>query len=86
MEPTLHPGDVVFVDPRSTITAGDVVCARHPHQPTLQIVKRVKFIDDHDQPYVISDNPDATDSADSRTFGPLPFDALVGRVTGRLRR
>ena len=88
MEPTLSPGDVVFVDPVAYATRrpvdGDIVVAQHPQQPDIEIVKRVEFTTD-DGAYLLSDNTNATDAADSRRFGMVPFESIVGRVTATAR-
>ena len=84
MEPTLSPGDVVFVDTDAYATSlpadGDVVVATHPHDADLEIVKRVEFTDDGGA-YLKSDNLSEVDAADSRRFGLVPFDLILGRVT-----
>lgn len=84
MEPTLSPGDIVFVDPRAYLNqrpkAGDVVVATHPQQPDVEIVKRVEFTNDEGA-YLVSDNQDELDAADSRRFGIVPFTLIIGRVT-----
>ncbi len=84
MEPTLSAGDVVFVDQNAYASRrpndGDVVVATHPQKPSIEIVKRVEFTDETGV-YLVSDNQDATDVADSRRFGMIPFDLLIGQVT-----
>lgn len=86
MEPTLADGDVVLVDPGRAPAMGDVVCVHHPHRPTLTIVKRVDFVDEFGRAYLTSDNRNAPDASDSRSFGAVASELVVGRVTARLRR
>jgi nickel-type superoxide dismutase maturation protease len=86
MEPTLHADEVIFVDVRAYLSTspapGDVVVARHPQQPSIEIVKRVEFTDGG--VYLRSDNVDATNAADSRRFGLVPLDHVVGRVSSKI--
>ena len=62
---------------------GDVVVARRPDRPELLIVKRVV-----EQVaggwWLAGDNPDYSD--DSRTFGPVSTEAVLGRLVRRYRR
>lgn len=89
MAPTLRAGDVVLLDPRayrSTPPADlDVVVLEHPQREGLRIVKRVQFIDEAGAAYVTSDNADESDAHDSRSFGPVPPEHILGRVTAKVR-
>lgn len=84
MEPTLFEGDVVFVDTaayRSGAPADlDVVVAQHPADLSLDIIKRVEFTDDGGV-YLTSDNPTAEGASDSRRFGMIPLNQVIGKVT-----
>ena len=85
MVPTLADGDLVFVDPRSqSIEDGAVVAARHPTRSGVRIVKRVEFTDESGHLFLRSDHDDAADAADSRTFGPIDPELLVGLVVSRV--
>ncbi len=88
MEPTLVGGEIVFVNPRayanSPIAPGDVVVSKHPQQPDIEIVKRVKHTND-DGVYLVSDNASDLESADSRRFGVVPAELIIGRVTASAR-
>jgi nickel-type superoxide dismutase maturation protease len=89
MEPSLYAGDVVLIDRRAyredPPAELDLVVARHPQQPELEIIKRVEFIDESGV-YLRSDNADAADAADSRRFGMIAFEQVVGRVTAKVGR
>ena len=88
MEPTLRAGDLVFVDTRvraGLVADDDIVVARHPHRSDLTLVKRVAFTDEHGRLYLQSDNTQEPEAADSRSFGPVEFGSVLGRVTSRLR-
>ena len=83
MSPSLHNGQLIVLRRRSVIgamrpawlTVGAVVVVRHRG---LEKVKRISQIDDTKGVFVIGDNPSA--SADSRTFGWLDWDEIIGRV------
>ncbi|MGA8709792.1 MAG: S26 family signal peptidase [Thermoplasmata archaeon] len=93
MEPTVLPGDRLYVDPRAyrerPPTRGELVVAREAEPPHRYFVKRVAFLPGEtplaEGPpvpagfvYLLGDNPEL--SRDSRKFGPVPLGTLVGRV------
>ncbi len=77
MEPTLAPGDRLLVVRARSLHAGDVVAVRDPRDPKRVLVKRIGAVLD-DGIVVRGDNPGA--STDSRSFGPVPSSAVLGRV------
>jgi nickel-type superoxide dismutase maturation protease len=81
MRPALEPGDrlvVVALRPR----AGDVVAVVDPRDGERVMVKRVAAVDPGDGTVtVLGDNPPA--STDSRTFGPVRSDHVLGRAVYR---
>lgn len=79
MVPTLTAGEFVLVDPQRRPSLGDVVVARHPHDDELLIVKRLTGRGPDDRLTLSSDNPAA--GTDSRVWGPVDADRLVGVVT-----
>ena len=76
-------GDWWLVSRRSTCRVGSVALLRHPSRPDLLMVKRVTRIDDGGV-WVEGDNP--TGSQDSRQFGPVPRECILGRLIFRYRR
>ena len=81
MLPHLRAGDCLLVSTRSRVHAGDVVVARRPLVPGLLLVKRAVRRADGGW-WLLSDN--ATEGRDdSRAFGVLPDDAVVGKVLFR---
>lgn len=85
MAPTLLPGDYLLVD-RKAYRAnyprpGDVVVAFDPRDRTRELVKRVRDANLVEGAWLEGD--DRAASTDSRVFGRVPLDAIVGRV--RLR-
>lgn len=85
MSPALEAGEYVLVDMRAYDRrgpiAGDVVLAADPREPGRTLVKRIADIDPAGGVWLLGDNKDA--STDSRTFGWVPGEALVGRVLWR---
>lgn len=84
MVPLLQPGEEVLVDGRAygaePPEPGDVVVARHPHRD-LKLVKRVTTVREDGSCLLSGDNP--RESSDSRQFGAVPRDHILGRVTCR---
>jgi nickel-type superoxide dismutase maturation protease len=90
MEPALRPGDWLLVRRTRRVRAGQIVLARHPGRPDLLIVKRAARRVEGDGEvgggwWLESDNPDAG-AVDSRRFGAVPRELIVGRVLGRYWR
>ncbi|MEO9253935.1 MAG: nickel-type superoxide dismutase maturation protease [Tepidiformaceae bacterium] len=85
MVPALNPGDWIAVDMTAYIKhrprCGDVVLARDPRDPERTLVKRVDHTDLHSNVWLLGEN--AESSTDSRTFGPVTPDAILGRVRWR---
>jgi signal peptidase I len=89
MAATLRPGDRLLVWRWGEPRRGDVVVVRDPELPGLHLVKRLAAcpgepcpgVRGRDGYVVLGDQPDA--SRDSRAFGRLPREAIVGRVAWR---
>ncbi|MFF9015756.1 nickel-type superoxide dismutase maturation protease [Streptomyces sp. NPDC014870] len=82
MVPTLLHGDQLLVHYGGRLRAGDVAVMRHPLQQDLLIVKRL--IERRGGGWwVLGDNPDA--EGDSRVFGAVPPELVLGRVRARYR-
>ncbi len=82
MEPTLRPGDRLFLFPPLSLQPGDIVAVRDPRPPGRLLVKRVKWLDQARQLISVEgDNP--AGSTDSRAFGPVARRAVVGRAVYR---
>ncbi len=84
MLPILRAGDEVLLDEHAYDSAapqaGEIVVAYHPEQPDLKIIKRVGVVLANGL-FLISDNSSAGN--DSRQFGVVKMEKIVGRVNGR---
>ena len=83
MLPTLADGAKVLVDPKGYIVTGDVVLAEHPYKTGVKIVKRVSEIADDGRLTLSGDNP--AESTDSRAFGTVSLESIIGKVTSKLK-
>ena len=81
MEPTLQQGTVVLVQRSVSVNIDDIVLCRHPYKSDTQILKRVTETRD-DGVFLLGDNPIA--STDSRSFGVVPWQHIIGRVTSKM--
>ncbi|MBD0267848.1 MAG: nickel-type superoxide dismutase maturation protease [Cyanobacteria bacterium Co-bin8] len=85
MLPLLQPGEEVLVDLNAYSVkppcSGDIVVARQPQKPDLQIVKWVVRVEADGRCYLQGLN--LAESTDSRSFGLVPLEAILGRVVCR---
>ena len=82
MVPTLKNGDIVLVDPQANFSIGDVVLAKHPYKSSVMILKRIADKDNRTLS-LAGDNP--AESTDSRTFGAVSIESIIGKVVCRLK-
>ena len=90
MRPVLAPGDEFVATRSRRALVGDMVALPHPQRDDFWLVKRLAAgpgdtVDGRGplapgEAWVVSDNP-AEGVADSRRFGPVPFDSLRPVVT-----
>jgi nickel-type superoxide dismutase maturation protease len=84
MAPRLPSGSLIVarpVDAATRLRIGDVVVARRPDRPELEIVKRIQAIDAAGGIFLAGDNPAA--SIDSRQFGTVRRQDILARVGWR---
>ena len=84
MAPRLPSGALVVARPVDRITplrVGQVVVARRPDRPELEIIKRIQAIDGNGAIFLVGDNPSS--STDSRQFGAVTREQIVARVRWR---
>ena len=84
MTPELHHRDEVLAQPGSPVDVGDVVVAKHPYKMKTLLIKVVAAFDDAGRVYLLGTNPE--ESTDSRMFGAIPTQLIIGRVTSRFKR
>lgn len=81
MAPLLQPGDEVLVNPYAVVPlAGDLVVALHPNHPHLPIIKWIVY---GQGGHYFLKGINAAASTDSREFGLVPQDHLLGQVVCR---
>jgi nickel-type superoxide dismutase maturation protease len=76
MAPKYPHGKVVVARRTKNPKVGDVVIVKH-HK--VELIKRVNQIH-QDKVYVLGDNPE--ESTDSRHYGWLPLESIIGKVLG----
>ena len=84
MAPRLPSGSLIVarpIDDATRLQVGDVVVARRPDRPELEIVKRIQAIDAAGAIFLAGDNPIA--STDSRQFGAVMRHHILARVGWR---
>ncbi len=85
MLPTLQANDWVLVDEHAYASRlpkpGHIVVAPDPRQPERLLIKRVAAVDLHGYVQIEGDN--AAASTDSRDFGRVPANSVIGRVRWR---
>ncbi|MDJ0688303.1 MAG: nickel-type superoxide dismutase maturation protease [Xenococcaceae cyanobacterium MO_188.B32] len=85
MTPLLQPGEEILVDLNAYQKAfprvGEIVVAAHPYYSELHIIKRVMSVAENGSCFLQGDN--LAESSDSRSFGIVAIDKILGRVTSR---
>ena len=85
MFPLLKPGEEILVDTRAyrhfLPEVGDLVVAKHPHRHGLKIIKWVAFVDENGECFLVGENKE--ESSDSRSFGFVSSQQIIGRVTSK---
>ena len=82
MSPALRSGEKILIDPHATIRVGDIVAAHHPYISSTKLVKRLVAVDTDGQMFLAGDN--TGESTDSRSFGKVGRDLIIGKVIARL--
>ena len=83
MLPVLKSGDTVLINPRAKAEPGDIVAAHHPYIGKTKLIKRIDSIDSQGRFILVGDNP--SESTDSRSFGSLAKDDILGKVVCRFK-
>lgn len=85
MLPLLKPGEEVLVNPnayrRTLPRPGHIVVAQHPYRQDVRLIKRIAAVSEDGRCLLTGDNP--IESTDSRVFGAVTVEQIIGRVTGR---
>jgi hypothetical protein len=86
MAPRLPSGALVVarsIDGMTSIRVGDVVVARRPDRPSVEMIKRIESFQADGAVFLVSDNPAAPGATDSRIFGAVPRELILARVRWR---
>ena len=85
MFPVLKAGEEVLVDTkayhRCLPEMGDLVIAWHPQKENLRIIKRVLKVDEKGNCFLMGEN--SLESSDSRSFGLISSQQIIGKVTSK---
>ncbi|GAC1317900.1 MAG: hypothetical protein NVSMB2_12160 [Chloroflexota bacterium] len=81
MRPTLEPNDRVLVTSWGAIRLGDVIVFERPDAQSSFAIKRVADRESDGRLRVLGDNVNV--SSDSRHFGPIAPERVIGRVVYR---
>lgn len=88
MEPTFKSGDYVLVNKLAYIfgnpSKGDVIVLQHPKEKNRFLIKRISLVTKSDEFYVVGDN--RSFSQDSRHFGPIGKNSIIGKVAFRVEK
>ena len=87
MHPTLPEGSTVLLDTaayhRTPPRIGDIVLAQHPFEPHNKMLKRITAVTANGRFFLQGDNPNSLATSDSRSFGAVRPDQILGKVTHR---
>ena len=82
MEPALKSGDYVIVNKLAYVfgnhSKDDIIVLKHPNEKEKFLIKRISLVTNSNEYYVIGDNKGF--SQDSRHFGPVKKDLIIGKV------
>ncbi len=82
MEPIFKSGDYILVNNLAYIfgnpSKGDAIVLKHPKEKNKFLIKRISVVTNSNEYYVVGDNKSF--SQDSRHFGPIKKDLIVGKV------
>lgn len=80
MNPLLHEGDRILVEPMQSYEIGDIVVTPHPIQTDLTIVKQIESISSDGRLRLRGTNPkESTDR-----FGLVESSRVIGKFVGKL--
>lgn len=87
MQPTLPEGTTVVLDTaayrHTPPQIGDIVLAQHPFEPDNKMIKRITAVNEDGRYVLQGDNPHSLATSDSRSFGTLRLDQILGKITHR---
>ncbi len=85
MSPLYLDGDQIAVDSKAyqavLPAVGDIVLCEHPYIKAHLMIKKIQSIDQAGRYFVVGIN--AAESTDSRSFGSVAANKIVGKVIGK---
>ena len=82
MQPLLLDGQEVLVARVRHVRPGDLIFCRHPYKSKICLIKKVDHIKDDGRLHLLGLNP--AQSTDSRSFGEIAPDHVLGKVSSRV--
>ncbi|MBP6003483.1 MAG: nickel-type superoxide dismutase maturation protease [Pyrinomonadaceae bacterium] len=83
MSPAINDRDIVLYERTKIVASGDIILVSHPYMQSVKIVKRVVTIEHDGRLTLAGDNQ--VESTDSRTFGTVSLESIIGKVTSKLK-
>lgn len=83
MSPTINDRDIVLYERTNIVESGDIILVSHPYMQSVKIVKRIVTIEPDGRLTLAGDNP--VESTDSRAFGMVSLESIIGKVTCKLK-
>ena len=83
MHPKLEANDLVLAIPGNKVFVGDFIVLRHPYKTDVTLIKYVAFINEQGAVYVLGINLE--ESTDSRSFGWIHPQLIIGRIRSLIR-
>lgn len=81
MEPLLKNGQEVLVHRKKKVKSGDIAIVAHPYKK-INLIKKIKSTDETGAVEIEGINKN--ESEDSRTFGKISGNKIIGKVTSTL--
>ncbi len=86
MSPLYSNGDILWMDSsayeNNNPEIGDIIVCNHPYVKDMLLVKKVSNINEDGRLFILGLN--SSESTDSRSFGTIAMDAVLGKIIGKV--